>query len=443
MTPNMALILTIALILLVLKLDARRKSTVSYALWIPVMWVIYSASRPVSFWLSGTISTTAEAYIEGNPIDRSILSVLTILGIYILSRRNIKVRKIFRYNAFIVLWFSYCGISILWSDFPMVSFKRWIKEIGLLSGVLIVVTEAEPIDAVKTLIKRISYLLVSLSILLIVYFPELGLIYNPETGTVSYAGVSYNKNSLARICLIAGFFLFCNLIAMRRTNTTENDKEKTFIQFLFLIMTVWLLIITNSATSLAVFVIGIIVFVGLGRRIVRNKIEYLGTIIIISFIVGIILELSFDLISLFITTQGRDMTLTGRTFLWKDLLAFRTNPLIGVGYGSFWLGDRLAILWDKYPWLPNESHNGYLNVYLELGFVGLCLLVGIVYCAYQNIKKELTYNFDYGRFRMGIFFIALLYNITEDALGKMALLWFVFLLVSLDVPRQISSQNNL
>src|SRR3990172_5746955 len=107
MTPNMALILTIALILLVLKLDARRKSTVSYALWIPVMWVIYSASRPVSFWLSGTISTTAEAYIEGNPIDRSILSVLTILGIYILSRRNIKVRKIFRYNAFIVLWFSY------------------------------------------------------------------------------------------------------------------------------------------------------------------------------------------------------------------------------------------------------------------------------------------------------------------------------------------------
>jgi len=443
MTSNMALILTIAFILLVLKLDARRKSNVSYALWIPVIWMIYSAARPVSFWLSGTTSTTAEAYIEGNPIDRNILSVLTILGIFVLLQRHTKVSAIFRSNAFIVLWFSYCGISILWSDFPMVSFKRWVKEIGLLSGVLIVVTETEPIDAVKTLIKRFSYLLVSCSILLILYFPKLGIDYISDTGAVRYAGVAENKNSLARICLIAGFFLFCNLIAMGRLNTTGNEKEKKIIQFVFLIMTVWLLIITNSATSSGAFLIGIILFIGLGLSIIRKKMEYLGTILIISFIVGLIFELSLDIISLFITTQGREMTLSGRTFLWKDLLAFRTNPLIGVGYRSFWLGDRMTKLWDMYPWMPNESHNGYLNVYLELGYVGLCLLVGVVYCAFRNIKKELTYNFDYGRFRMGIFFIVLLYNVTEDALGKMALLWFVFLLVSLDVPRQISSQNNL
>ena len=443
MTSNMALILTIAFILLVLKLDARRKSNVSYALWIPVIWMIYSAARPVSFWLSGTTSTTAEAYIEGNPIDRNILSVLTILGIFVLLQRHTKVSAIFRSNAFIVLWFSYCGISILWSDFPMVSFKRWVKEIGLLSGVLIVVTETEPIDAVKTLIKRFSYLLVSCSILLILYFPKLGIDYITDTGAVRYAGVAENKNSLARICLIAGFFLFCNLIAMGRLNTTGNEKEKKIIQFVFLIMSVFLLIITNSATSSGAFLIGIILFIGLGLSIIRKKMEYLGTILIISFIVGLIFELSFDIISLFITTQGREMTLSGRTFLWKDLLAFRTNPLIGVGYRSFWLGDRMTKLWDMYPWMPNESHNGYLNVYLELGYVGLCLLVGVVYCAFRNIKKELTYNFDYGRFRMGIFFIVLLYNVTEDALGKMALLWFVFILVSLDVPRQISSQNNL
>ena len=337
MTSNMALILTIAFILLVLKLDARRKSNVSYALWIPVIWMIYSAARPVSFWLSGTTSTTAEAYIEGNPIDRNILSVLTILGIFVLLQRHTKVSAIFRSNAFIVLWFSYCGISILWSDFPMVSFKRWVKEIGLLSGVLIVVTETEPIDAVKTLIKRFSYLLVSCYILLILYFPKLGIDYISDTGAVRYAGVAENKNSLARICLIAGFFLFCNLIAMGRLNTTGNEKEKKIIQFVFLIMTVWLLIITNSATSSGAFLIGIILFIGLGLSIIRKKMEYLGTILIISFIVGLIFELSLDIISLFITTQGREMTLSGRTFLWKDLLAFRTNPLIGVGYGSFWL----------------------------------------------------------------------------------------------------------
>ena len=443
MTANIALILTIAFILLVFKMDVRRKSTVSHDLWIPVIWMISSASRPVSFWLGGTTSTTAEmAYMEGNPIDRTILAVLTILGVYVLSRRHIKWSMIIRSNAFIVLWFSYCGISILWSDFPMVSFKRFIKEIGLLSGVLIVVTEAEPIDALKTLIKRFSYLVVSFSILLILYFPELGMDYSPDTGAVSYAGVSYTKNNLARICLIVVFFLFCNLIALRRINTTGNDKEKTFIQFVFLLMTMGLLIITRSATSLAALVIGIIIFIALGQRIIRKNVSSIGTIMIISIILGLILQFSFDIIGLIITSQGRDMTLTGRTFLWKDLLAFHTNPLIGVGYGSFWLGRRLAILWDMYSWMPNESHNGYLNVYLELGYVGLCLLFGVIYCAFKNIKKELAYNFDYGRFRMGIFFIALLYNVTEDAIGKMTLLWFVFLLVSLDIPRLSPSINN-
>ena len=165
--------------------------------------------------------------------------------------------------------------------------------------------------------------------------------------------------------------------------------------------------------------------------------EHLGTILIISFIFGVAFQLAFDVISLFITSQGRDMTLSRRTLLWNDLLKFPTNPLIGVGYGSFWLGDRLTLIWEKYVWMPNESHNGYLNVYLELGFVGLGLLLGVIGSGFRKIKKDMASNFDYGRFCMGIFFITLIYNVTEDAIGKSTLLWFIFLLVSLDVPRQI------
>jgi O-antigen ligase len=207
-------------------------------------------------------------------------------------------------------------------------------------------------------------------------------------------------------------------------------------------MSVFLLIIINSATSSGTFLVGIILFVGLGRSVFREKIEYIGTILIISMIVGLIIEYSFDIVSMFVTSQGRDMTLSSRTFLWKDLLAFRTNPVIGVGYGSFWLGDRMTRLWELHPFMPNESHNGYLNIYLELGCIGLFLLVGVIYSAYRNIKIELKTNFDYGRLRMGMFFIAILYNVTEDAIGKLTLLWFVFLLVSLDIPRKSSPRKH-
>ena len=259
--------------LLVLRLDGRRKSTVSYALWIPVIWMLYSSSRPVSFWLGGALPTTAEEFMEGNPLDRNILSVLTILGIYVLLRRRIKWKTILKNNAFFVLWFSYCGISILWSDFPIVSLKRWIKEIGLLISVLIVLTEKESVEAVKAVIKRFSYLLVSLSIMLIMFFPQLGMTLSPDTGlTGSYAGISYNKNGLGRICLVAGFYLFCNWIAMRKETTPGKNKEKTLISFLFLILTVWLLIITDSATSSSSFLIGIIIsgWVEVSLKIIWN-----------------------------------------------------------------------------------------------------------------------------------------------------------------------------
>ena len=234
MTANTALIVTIVFMLLVLRLDTSQKSIVSHALWVPVIWMIYSASRPVSFWLSGTLPTTAEEYMEGNPIESNILSALFILGIYVLLRRRIKWKSVLGNNKFFVLWFSYCGISILWSDFPMVSLKRWIKEIGLLLSVLVVLTEIEPVEAVKTLFKRFSYLLVSLSIVLIMFFPKLGITISPDTGLMgSYAGISYNKNGLGRICLVAGFYLFCNWIATEEDNHLGKNKERTLIQFLF------------------------------------------------------------------------------------------------------------------------------------------------------------------------------------------------------------------
>lgn len=411
-----------------------RKAKVSVALWIPVFWMLSTASKPISYWL-GQRGVTEATLLEGNPIDRRVLSVLTILGILIVLRR-VNWADCIRNNTFIVLWFLYCGLSVFWADFPAVSFKRWIKELGMLAGVLIVLTEAEPVEAVKTLLKRFSYLLVTASIFLILFVPTLGMARDPHTGVISYVGVTYTKNNLGRICLIAAFFLFCNLVALKRTKAAGRVEERSFLQWVFLAATLFLLVLARSATASGALLIGIAVFLALGTKIVRNNVQYLGAMVVIGLVVGVILQVSFDVIGLIIVSQGKDVTLSGRTELWKALLALHTNPLRGVGFGSFWLGDRLSNLWSRFPWKPNEAHNGYLGVYLELGYLGLCSLAGVLFCAYQNIKKDLAVRFQYARFRMGIFFIALLFNITEEAIGHVTLVWFVFLLVALDVSRR-------
>ena len=60
------------------------------------------------------------------------------------------------------------------------------------------------------------------------------------------------------------------------------------------------------------------------------------------------------------------------------------DPILGAGFESFWLGPRLERLWRAFPvFQPNEAHNGYIEVYLNLGWVGLGLIAIILFNGYR------------------------------------------------------------
>src|SRR5439155_9069149 len=85
---------------------------------------------------------------------------------------------------------------------------------------------------------------------------------------------------------------------------------------------------------------------------------------------------------------GRDPTLTGRTNIWNAVLSTHTNPILGTGYESFWLGRRLNEVWRQAGAGINEAHNGYLEVYLNLGLIGLFLLVVFLVASYRTICRR-------------------------------------------------------
>ena len=87
--------------------------------------------------------------------------------------------------------------------------------------------------------------------------------------------------------------------------------------------------------------------------------------------------------------SGRDATLTGRTGIWQTVLNEPNNPLLGTGYASFWLGDRLQRIWALYPRTPLlQAHNGYFEVYLNLGMVGVALLGGVLWTGLRNARAQ-------------------------------------------------------
>lgn len=443
MSPTVAIVLTIVFIVAVFKIDFRKEFRQSYALWIPLIWMMRSISKPFSFWVDPTTppANPAMDIIEGNPIDRAIFIVLIFLSLIVLFRRKIDWRLFFKKNIWIVIWFSYCLISILWSDFPIVSLKRWIKEIGLFLGVLIILTEDDPILAVKTVIKKFSYILIPISIVLITYLPSLGLSVSRNTGEITYAGVSHNKNGLGQICMVSAFIFYYCLTTRGQTDLFQRSFAQKLIYLFFGVISLMLLLKVKSSTSLGALFVGISFLFAMRRRLLKHTTKILGIYFIAIVAVGIVLQYTVDIKDTLISFLGRDPTLTGRTLLWGDLLSLRTNPVIGVGFGNFWLGKRLAVIWKTQPWMPMESHNGFLNVYLELGTIGLSLMFINILVCYKRIKAVLLKNYEYGIFAFAILILTLLYNITEDSFGNISLMWFFFLFVLVDTSKRLKGES--
>ena len=91
-------------------------------------------------------------------------------------------------------------------------------------------------------------------------------------------------------------------------------------------------------------------------------------------------------------------------------------------------------MWAKHWWKPTGSHNGYLETYINLGWIGVLLLSSLIVAIFRKIQMELTYSYDYGRFEMAVLIMALIYNLTEVAFKGTMLVWFTLLLISVKVP---------
>src|SRR6266853_4428150 len=352
-------------------LERDSTSRPSRALWIPVAWLLIAGSRPVSEWLGIKPPNTPDLVLEGSPLDRAVFTGLIALGLIVLAGRWQRVGRFLSANAVILLFLFYCAASVLWSDYPDVAFKRWIKAVGDVVMVLVVATDRGPTAAVKRLLVRTAFLLLPLS-LAFINFLHVGirLQYSKET----FTGVTGDKNMLGVDCLVLG--LGSAWLFLQRWGEKRNGRTGSLIAYGIVFTTaVWLLLKCDSMTALLSFVIGIGLIVLTTRPASRRN-----PALIHLFIIGAI---TVSLAALFLDvgilqTVGRDATLTGRTAIWNQVINMTTNPLLGAGFESFWLGERLRTFWAMYWFRPNEAHNGYLEVFLNLGWIGVALLAILI-----------------------------------------------------------------
>jgi O-antigen ligase len=128
---------------------------------------------------------------------------------------------------------------------------------------------------------------------------------------------------------------------------------------------------------------------------------------------------------------GTDSSLTKRTKIWTVLLEkAQLHPLLGFGYGNFWLGEKIGVSAEVKKTLgyyPYHGHNGFIDLWLELGLIGLLLLLcSFVFALIKGFRRIHRSGFESTTdlWPMVYLFFVIFHNCAEsDLLGYSKLMW--------------------
>jgi O-antigen ligase len=200
------------------------------------------------------------------------------------------------------------------------------------------------------------------SVSLAVFFPSIGL--EASTGHFgNWQGVFTQKNACGR----AMVFATAALLSLRGALV---GRLACFCLFLFV------LVMSGSRGAWMIEAAVLICYLllrGIERFRPSSRTLLLFGSILLSVITALAAVLYFPLIAELV---GRDSTLTGRTAIWQQVFgAIMKHPILGYGFAAFWQGMKgesynviLALRFVIF-----HAHNGFLEIWLELGAVGLAL----------------------------------------------------------------------
>ena len=357
--------------------------------------------------LSDRPQITSRVFSAGNPAELAVTIVVYLLaGILILRSWRSFVRGL-RDCKWVLALIGLALTSTLWSADPMFTFRKAVITAGTTAIGIYFGTRFRRDEQVDILSFTLTAL-AAICVLMVVLFPQYGIDHSYSSS--AWRGVFPSKNTLGK-AMVLGALAVC-------ISSGKRQKE-------MLVHSVWvagfgaLIVLSRSATAAVVgAVLLVIVLIG---RVLRFRVTVLIPVAVAAlFVVAGLVTVFADQRDVLLAALGRDPTLTGRIEIWRAVLVeIGKRPWLGYGFGSFWhglAGPSMAVV-AAVHWITPHSHNGFLDLCLDVGVIGL-LTFGIGYVL-RFRTAILEYRASRNRAAMwplAFLIFLLLYNLTETSL---------------------------
>lgn len=323
-------------------------------------------------------SSISDALFKRFYIHPSLISIgrlfLNLIFIFVMFFYVLTKRIHLRTYDKIVMFILLIGASILITPEKVEAIKVYINFIGMLSYFIILFNVIEK-ERVIMYLKNYCNLLVILDLLSIFIFKSIGYMENSSV----IRGIHLSRSTFTIYLFLCVFVYLYYLYIFYKIN----NRIKKSIVFMIL-LSFLLIVISKSSTGVLILVLlfPLMKFIKNNKRLIAMGIASMSFSILIP-----VLNLNSGFINDAINSVfGKNITFSGRKYIWNYALShFVNNPIIGNGFNS------IDSLFSKkvipiYQRVAAHSHNGFLEVFLQNGIMGLLLIIIIIFIYFSNIK---------------------------------------------------------
>jgi O-antigen ligase len=349
--------------------------------------------------------------------------------------------------TWILLLLGLALASTMWSNDPSISIRKGIVVcLTALFGVYFA-SRFSPRQQMRLLAIALG-IVALLSVVCVVALPAHGIEHGFHEG--EWRGVFETKNELGRAMALSWLVLI--VAGAARVINRAAAWSGACVSAVLL----WQ---SGSRTALVVGLMLIVLFYSYPRLLKVRLTVLLPVLVVLTSLfiaaLALIAENSKEVFQFF----GQDETLTGRTVLWANVaLAIAKRPWLGYGFSAFWAGMQgaSADILTVVKWEAPHAHNGILDLWLDLGVVGVALfLIGFTVAfarAVRLYRSTRTLEMMWPLIYISFLFI---YNLTESAILRVnslfwalyvaafATLWSVRMQHELEEVKYLSSDTDL